>query len=150
MTENNTVFREPFDLRLEIDGTHFYSEHFERVPYVFDNTVYLFKGDAFGVTLIQRDSGTCGAQFESASEKADVFFTFDQRTDDKGNRMMVLKIENRMCQTLMVAALMTVPGQKDILKTTVPPLRPKMTRYESWPHAIVQLAMHGFKFQPGE
>lgn len=45
------VFRIPFTLKLLVDVNHVYEEHFAKIPYVLEGSIYLFSQDAFGVNL---------------------------------------------------------------------------------------------------
>lgn len=138
------TFREPFDLHLDIDGKQYYEEHFERMPYVYDNTVYLFKGDSFGVTLSGRKGEPFVVGYQPDSSKSDLTFKFNQSSDKQGHSLMMLTIQNKTSYTVSMDVLMTVPGQEGILKTNVLPISPGLTNYESWSHPIVQLALRSF------
>jgi len=46
-----STFRAPFVLKLRIDNERYYEEHFDRIPYVMGNDVYLFAGENFGVNV---------------------------------------------------------------------------------------------------
>jgi hypothetical protein len=47
-THEEPVFRASFNLKLHVDDGRNYEETFDSVPYVADNYVYLFAGEAFG------------------------------------------------------------------------------------------------------
>jgi hypothetical protein len=138
------VFRNPFDLHLEVDGQSYYEQHFDRVPYVHDGTVYLFKGDKFGISINKANSAA-GIAYEPDPSKADIDFEFVQLRDKSGGYMMVLTIKNHTKHTVTMDALMTVPGNEGIIKTNVLAVPPGLTNIESWPHPIVQLALLSVK-----
>lgn len=52
----NTIFHEPFTLKLHIDKEQYYEEKFDKIPFVNDGDVYLFKGDEFGLELDIQDN----------------------------------------------------------------------------------------------
>ena len=141
------AFRKPFDLHLPVDATHYYEEHFERMPYVFDETVFLFKDDEFSVTLSPSDSGLSAVTYESNAAKGNVRFKFTQEPAADGKLMMMLVIENKTGKTLTMEALLTVPGEKGVFKTTIVPVQAGLSNFESWPHPIVQLALRSFRVQ---
>jgi len=131
------VFRKPFTLTLHVDKERYYEEQIKAIPYTFERDIYLLKGDRFGVRL----SPEGAPSYEPDLKKADLELTFTQDVKDDGTAMMLLVISNRTKKTVEFEGLMTVPGSKGIHKTSLLPLRPGLTNYESWPHPIVQLVL---------
>ena len=78
-------------------------------------------------------------------KKADVTLKFTQELQADGTAMMLLTIHNNTKQTLNVDALMTVPEKKEIAKTTILPIQPGLSGFESWPHPIVQLVLRNIR-----
>jgi hypothetical protein len=60
--------------------------------------------------------------------------------------MMMLVTRNGLKHRLLFDALMTVPDKKGIFKTSIIPIEPGLSNYESWPHLIVQLVLRNFRF----
>lgn len=141
------AFRKPFDLHLRVDKEHYYEQHFDRMPYVADETAFLFNGDKFGIRLTGKTDANISVDYEPELSKADLVFNFGQRPANEGALMMLLIIENRTDKTIHMEGLMTVPGEKSIFKTSILPVGTKKTNFESWPHPIVQLALRNFKIQ---
>lgn len=54
--EPEPTFREPFTLKLRVDEDHYCEQHFDKVPYVAEDDVYVFLGDHFGVNLTDNKS----------------------------------------------------------------------------------------------
>jgi hypothetical protein len=144
----DVTFRKPFTLTLYIDKEHYYEEKFDKIPYVHDGAIYLFKGDVFGVNLNQRDGVITEASYVSSSHKADIAFEFKQEIEKDGTQLMLLKITNNTEKRIFMDALMTVPNRNGILKTSILPLEPSLSGYESWPHPIVQLVLTKFRTTP--
>ena|ERR1700730_9020815 len=65
------VFR-PFTLRLHIDKEHYYEEHFDKIPYVEKNDVYLFSGENFGINLVTAGDEISRVTYQPGAAKADV------------------------------------------------------------------------------
>jgi hypothetical protein len=141
----DTVFREPFTLKLHIDKEHFYEEKFGKIPFVNDGDVYLFKGGEFGLTLDIQDNSIRAVKYQPDVKKADVTLKFTQEVQPDGTAMMMLHIHNNTKQTLNVDALMTVPDKKGIAKTNILPVQPGLSGFESWPHPIVQLVLRNIR-----
>jgi hypothetical protein len=146
-TEAQNMMREPFTLRLRVDDTSFYEEEFDSIPYVDDNTVYLFEGERFGVSFTADLGSPAQVRYEPELDKADLVFEFKQNEATEGKFMMLLTIENRTRQTVAMDALMTVPGETKVFPTSVVPVGPGLKNFESWPHPIVQLALRNLRVQ---
>ncbi len=139
--EEGSSFRKPFTLTLQIDKERVYEEKFERHPYVHHNEVFLFKGDDFGVTLQREGDAVKSVTYQPDLTKADITFKFSQEVKDGEPTMMMLVIKNNTQATIYMDALMTSPGKEGVFKTTILPLQPGLSNYESWPHPMVQLVL---------
>jgi len=139
------VFREPFTLKLRTDKDHFYEEKFDRIPYVHDGDVYLFKDDEFGLTLDIQDNAIHGIKYQPDLQKADVTLKFTQEMSDDGTAMMMLVIKNNTTETLHFDALMRVPDEKGCAETSILPVPPGLSDFESWPEPIVQLVLRNIR-----
>ena len=141
----STVFQNFFVLRLRIDSHRYYEEKFDRVPYVAENEVYIFAGEAFGINATITKNEISRITYQRDTRKANVEFKFTQESSPNGP-MMLLTTRNKLKQKLFFEALMTVPEKKEIYETTVLPVKPSLSTVESWPHPIVQLVLRNFRF----
>ncbi|WP_347989639.1 hypothetical protein [Methylomonas sp. AM2-LC] len=139
------IFREPFTLTLHVDKERFYEEKLGKIPFVYDGDVYLFKGDEFGLNLDIQDNSIKTVKYQQDLKKADLTLKFTQEVKSDGTSMMILSMHNNTKHTLNVDALMTVPGKKGIAKTSILPLQPGISSFESWPHPIVQLVLRNIR-----
>lgn len=139
------VFRSPFALKLQIDKEHYYQQKFDRVPYVANGDVYLFVGDSFGVNVEISGDRLSRITYQPDLSKADVEFKFTQEKTADGF-MMLLATRNKLKRKLFFDALMTVPRKTEIYKTSVLPVEPNLSNFESWPDPIVQLILRDFRF----
>lgn len=136
------VMRVPFTLSLHVDREHYYEEKIGEMPYVYRSGIYLMKGDNFGVALDIRDGKLTAVTYQPDLKKADVTFEFSQLVEADGSSMMKLTIHNQTAFALKMRALMTVPGEKKAIETSILPIQPGLTDLESWPHPIVKLLLH--------
>jgi hypothetical protein len=143
--QEEPVFRAPFALKLHIDKEHYYQQTFDHVPYVADGAVYLFAGETFGINVAITDNRLSGITYQRDPAKADVELKFTQETSPDGF-MMLLVTRNKLKRKLFFDAVMTEPGKKEIYKTSVLPVEPNLSNFESWPHPIVQLVLSNFRF----
>ena len=144
--QTSPTFREPFTLKLKVDKNHYYEQHFDKIPYVANDDVYLFVDEHFGVNLTDTKGEFLTVTYQPDMGKADVLFGFTQEKADKGMLMMLLTVQNKLNRRISYEALMTVPKTEGILKTSVVPLEAHLTNFESWPHPIVQLELRNFRF----
>jgi len=144
-TDADAVFREPFTLKLHVDKEHFYEQKIGKIPYVYRGDVYLFKGDELGLTLDIQNDSVRSVKYQKDVKKADVTLKFTQRVFPDRTAMMMLDIHNNTKHTLNLDALMTVPSEKAILKTTILPVRPSLSGIETWAHPIVQLVLRNIR-----
>jgi hypothetical protein len=145
LNPQSTVFRDPFTLKLQVDKDHFYEEHFDKIPYVSGNDVYLFVGENFGVKVTIINDEVSQLTYERVAAKADIAFRFTQEQTN-GRPMMMLVTQNSLKRRLFFDALMTVPNKKGIYKTSILPVEKGLSNFESWPHPIVQLVLRNFRF----
>jgi len=143
--QEEPVFRAPFKLKLHVDDDHYYEQSFDPIPYVAGNDVYLFAGEAFGLNVTVTENEVSHIAYERSPSKADVELRFTQEKSQNG-WMMMLVIRNKLKHRLYLDALMTIPGKEEILKTSVLPIEPNLSDFESWPHPIVQLVLRDFRF----
>jgi hypothetical protein len=130
-SQDEIAFREPFTLRIKVDRQHYYQERYEkRIPYVAENDVYLFSDENFGVNL-RIDGKNIELTYQPDLKKADVWFSFNQPKELRDGASMMLVIQNKLKRELRIDALMTVPGKKDIYKTSIVPIEAGRSDYES-------------------
>jgi hypothetical protein len=141
----DAVFREPFILKLHVDKEHFYEQKVGKIPYVHGGAVYLFKGDEFGLALDIQNNAVRSVKYQKDVKKADVTLKFTQEVQPDGTAYMMLHIHNNTKHTLDLDALMTAPGHKEIAKTTILPVKPGLSGFETWPHPIVQLVLRNIR-----
>lgn len=138
---NRPVTREPFTLHLKVDKDHFSDIHYDKQPYVSENEVYLFPGDKFGVNLVVKNDRVAEVRYQPDKTKADVWFGFEQPKELQDGLGMALTIDNKTKRSVSMEGLMSVPGKKDVFKTSILPVKPGKSGLESWPHPISQLVL---------
>lgn len=142
--------RKPFTLRLKVDKDNYSEIHYDAQPYVSENEVYLFPGDKFGVNLVIRDGHVTDVRYQPDLTKADVVFGFEQPKELQNGLGMALTIDNKMKRGVSVEALMSIPGKKDVFKTSILPVKPGKSGLESWPHPISQLVLGNLQLTADE
>lgn len=144
------VVRQPFTLRLKVDKEHYSDVHFEKQPYVSQNEVYLFSGDKFGVNLVVTAGRVTEVRYQPDATKADVWFGFEQPKELQDGLSMALTIDNKMKREVSMEGLMSIPGKKDVFKTSILPVKAGKSGLESWPHPISQLVLGNLRLTAEE
>lgn len=144
------AMRKPFTLRLKVDKDNYSEIHYDPQPYVSEKEVYLFAGDKFGVNLVVRDGQVADVRYQPDANKADVVFGFEQPKELQNGLGMALTIDNKMKRGVSMEALMSIPGKKDVFKTSILPVKPGKSGLESWPHPISQLVLGNLQLTADE
>jgi hypothetical protein len=144
---DNTVFRKPFTLKLRIDKEHYYEQKVEKVPFVHDGDVYLFKDDEFGLTLDALGDTIRSVKYQPDLKKAHVTLKFTQEVMPDGTGTMLLVISNGFGRKLWMDGLMVVPDQPKPSETSLLTVEPGLKNYESWQHPIIQLMLRRLRLQ---
>lgn len=144
---DDTVFREPFTLKLHVDEEHYFEKKVGRIPFVDKGDVYLFKGEEFGLTLDIQNNSIRSVRYQPNLKKAEVILTFTQEVQPDGTAMMMLQIHNHTKCILVMDALMVVLKREEPVTTTILPVQPGKFGWESWPHPIVQLVLRNIRIK---
>lgn len=139
------ALRDPFTLKLKLQGGSNYEEHFDAVPYVKDGSIYIFPGEKFGVNAQVDGDKIASLSYVKDAAKADIRREFTERGGGNGV-MMLLVIENKLKQTLYLDAGMQVPNRKGAYKTSILPVIGGKAGFESWPHPISLLILRNLRF----
>ncbi len=147
MAEDAPVFRDPFTLRLNVDKQHFYEQQVRSIPYVYNGAIYLFAGEAFGITVEAKREQIIGISYNRNAEGSSIEVRFSQIIEEDGSGMMLLEMKNNTDKVILMDARMIMPGEDKVRPTTIAPLTPGMLHYETWPHPIIQLVLGRLRFQ---
>lgn len=109
---------------------------------IVNNVLFMSPGDKIGVDLGGAVDGTTLSITESPDpKKANLVLTFKQ---EKG--MTFFTIQNRTKYWLAYEAGIKTPTREGLFKTSVMPVGPGLSSFESWPHPVDQLALKNFTF----
>lgn len=143
------ALRQPFTLRLKLDRDHYYEQKFTRpVPYVRDDSAFLFAGESFGLKLGMAGGKISSVAYVRQPAGADVELDFRQFVAGDGLGIMMLTIKNNLKQTLYVDGAITTPGDKNVYSTAINPIKPGQRSVESWAQPIIELRLHNFSLRP--
>ena len=109
---------------------------------IVNNVLFMSPGGKIGVDLAGAVDGSTLSITESPDpKKANLVLTFKQ---EKG--MMLFTIQNRTKYWLAYEAGIKTPKRDGLYKTSVMPVGPGLSSFESWPYPIDQLALKNFTF----
>jgi hypothetical protein len=98
------------------------------------------------VTFVVKAGRIVEVRYQPDVKKADVWFGFEQPKELQDGLGMALTIDNKMKRDVSMEALMSVPGKKDVFKTSILPVKAGKSGLESWPHPIFQLVLGNLQF----
>jgi len=140
-----TVFREPFTVKLQTDKEHFFEQKFVKMPFVHDGDVFLFRGDEFGLNLDIQGDAVRAVTYQPDLKRADVTLKFSQEVRPDGGVMMMLAIHNGVKHKLLIDAMMSLPGKEGVVKTSILPIEAGLADFESWNDPIVVLVLRNIR-----
>jgi hypothetical protein len=148
MGQNDLPNRSTFVLRLVVDNDNFYVDTVAASPYVVKNTtLQIYPGEKVFLEM-EEDSGkikSVKTVRQNLNPDKTVEISFFQNIDGKKNNGMMLKIDkNPFKQILKYKVTMYLMKYKKWAPTSVLPIQPGIGSYETWPDAIVTIALYGW------
>lgn len=147
---NDLPQRDAFKLNIAVDDTNFYNTDIKASAYVLpDNTIQLYPGETIfvEVELAKKEIKNMKTVKENLHPDKTLVISFSQQTDGKVHKGMMLKIENPFNKKLEYKANMFLMKYNKWAPTSVIPIQPKLSSYETWPDLIVTLALTGWEFK---
>jgi hypothetical protein len=140
--------RAPFDLKLHLDKSPSKPEfirHFDQTPFIEDGKVYVYAGEIVGINVTIKDNQVAGVAYAPNAGSSDISFSLKQEQIKEDFNIMMLVTRNGLKRTLTFDASMTLPEGKGSFKTTITPVDPGQSGYESWPNPIIRFVLSNFK-----
>ena len=148
--QNVVVNRQPFNLKLPIDGLNIYEEQIAGKPYfVKSKKLQIYPGEKLFIEVeIKKDT-----IFSMAVVKQNLYpektieVNFSQKVNGKKNEMMILKLTNPFKKSLDCKALVYKAGQKGWKDATIKPVLPKSTGTETWTDVVITMVLDKWKLK---
>ena len=148
--QNDRPQREAFNLKLAIDGEQYYGMEVKKAPYfVKEKILQIYPGDKLFIeTEIKKDT-----VFSMKIVKANKFpektieLEFVQDTEDKTHQQMMLNVKNPFNKSLIYNAAMFRVGKDSWSQTSIIPIRPGLTNFETWADVIITLVLTDWRFE---
>ncbi|WP_124981478.1 hypothetical protein [Nonlabens xiamenensis] len=147
--QNEKPNREPFVLRLAVDSENYYQQEIPNSPYfVKDYILQIFPSEKINIEVeIDNDSIVSMKTVEKLEfpEKT-ITIDFKQEVKDGKSEMMMLTVKNPFNKIMTYDARMFIVGRDELLKTSIIPIRPKLTNFEMWNDVIITLILDNWKW----
>jgi hypothetical protein len=143
-TQNEVLTRDTFTLILPIDGVSYYEQEVERSPYFFEgNILQIYPGESLlvEVTLKGDEIALMQVVKENINPERTIQLEFTQKTKDNKSEFMMLKVSNPFDKKLNYQAMMFSVGATEWKKTSIIPVQPGLSSFESWKEVIVSLVL---------
>lgn len=148
--QNKKEFRESFTLTLAVDSTQYYKQEVLRSPYIpKDDILQIYPGEKLFIeaTVVNNQISLIEVVKENLHPDKTIGIDFQQNVNDKENKGMMLFVENPFDKTLKYEALIYIVGQEGWRKTSIIPVRPKLSTAEMWPDVIITLVLHNWRLE---
>lgn len=83
---------------------------------------------------------------ENKNPEKTIELEFNQNTEGRNHKMMMLKTKNPFDAKFEYSALMYTVGNDKWIKTTILPVPPKFSGYETWNNIIITPVLSDWKF----
>lgn len=147
---NDRPQRDAFKLNIAVDDTNFYNTDIKASAYVLpDNSIQLYPGETVyvEVELVEKELKSMKTVKENLHPEKTLIISFSQQTDGKIHKGMMLKIENPFNRKLEYKANMFLMKYNKWAPTSVMPIQPKLSSYETWSDLIVTIVLARWEFK---
>jgi hypothetical protein len=76
-----------------------------------------------------------------------ILIDLKQDSSDRKNIYTMLTVKNPFDKELTYEAIMLTPNDDNWRSTSIIPILPNLQNFETWPHAIISLALMGWKIK---
>ncbi|SDQ12430.1 hypothetical protein SAMN05421664_0616 [Chryseobacterium soldanellicola] len=148
--QNDNDFREAFTLKLAVDSTTFYQQEVARSKYIVkDDILQIYPGEHIFIEAEVKSDRIESMKVvkENKNPSKTIEIEFSQNVSGRQNRGMMLHVSNPFDKILHYNAMMNVVGKKGWFKTSIIPIDPKLTNFETWPQVIITLVLSNWRFE---
>jgi len=150
IAQNDQPQREAFSLKLAVDGEKYYGMEVQKAPYfVKEKILQIYPGDKLFIeTEIKNDTVfSMKVVKENKYPTKTIELEFTQETEVKEPAYMTLKVKNPFSKILIYDAMLYRVGKDSWSKTSIIPIRPGLTNFETWPDVIITLVLEQWRFE---
>jgi inner membrane protein involved in colicin E2 resistance len=147
---NDRPQREPFQLQLPIDGEQYYGMPVDKTPYFpKEKVLQVYPGEKLNIEVELRKDTIYAMKVveKNLHPENTVELEFVQVAKDKKHEQMMLTVKNPFKKSLIYEAAMYTVNREDWVNTSIIPIRPGLTNFETWPDVIVTLVLHDWRLK---
>ncbi|MEI6854147.1 MAG: hypothetical protein WCL06_14970 [Bacteroidota bacterium] len=148
--QNEKPNREAYTLKLPVDQEKFYQQEVPVSPYfVKDDALQIFANEKLYIEVEadKKEITSMKVVKENLHPEKTLEVELTQEVKDKKSEMMMLKVYNPFKYTLEYSARMFIVGHDQWIKTSIMPVRAKISGIETWPEVIISMALYDWKFK---
>lgn len=142
--------RKAFKLEIAANETQQYVSDINESPYfVKDKVLQIYCGESVFIECeIAGDSiASMKVVEKNVHPEKTIEIKFNQENEDRKNIMSMLEVNNPFDRDLTYEAIMLTPASKKWNPTSIIPVPANLKGFETWPHAIVSLALMDWKLK---
>ncbi|MFS4429350.1 hypothetical protein [Chryseobacterium sp. S90] len=143
-------FRENFTLKLPVDSVRYYQQEVKKSPYfVKENTLQIYPGEHLFIEADVKDGKLESMKVvkDNINPSKTIEIEFSQDTEDRKHKGMMLQVSNPFGKNLLYDAMMYTVGKKEWAKTSIIPIKPKLSNFELWNDVIITLVLNNWRLQ---
>ncbi|MBA3900120.1 MAG: hypothetical protein H0X62_07915 [Bacteroidetes bacterium] len=147
---NNNPNRESFVLKLLVNDSSIYESPVKSSPFILqNNTLQLYPGEKVFIEVKFQNNEVVKMTTvkENLNPSRTLEINFNQITDGKNHKSMMLKVINPFSKDLQYNAHVFLMEYEKWIETTVLPVNAESTSYETWPDIIVTIALSDWKLK---
>jgi hypothetical protein len=145
--QNLKPTRDAFTLKLAVDGEKVYEEDLKSSAY-FPRTglLQIYPTETLNIEVEIKADTIFSMQVvkENLNPDKTIEIVFSQTVKNNKNELMMLKVSNPFEKELSYKARMYMVGNEKWVRTSIMPIPPKLSGYETWPNVIISLALYDF------
>lgn len=148
--QNEKTNRDSFYLNIVVDSDNNYGMDIQTSPYfVKDYILQIYPTEKLFIeTELKNDTiFSMKVVKENIYPEKTIVVEFKQSAEDRNKVSMLLNVKNPFDKNLIYKALMFTPFSNELKATSIIPVKPKLSAFEIWPHAIISLVLTDWKLE---
>ena len=142
--------RKAFTLEIAANETQQYQAEIAESPYfVKDKLLQIYCGEKIFIECdIAGDSiSSMKVVQKNVNTKRTIEINFTQESSNRRSIITMLEVKNPFNQDLIYEASMLTPKSNNWKSTSIIPVQANLISFETWPHAIISLALMNWKLK---
>lgn len=142
--------RKAFTLEIAADETQQYVAEIPESPYfIKEKMIQLYCGEKVFIEceIVGDSIATMKVVELNINPEKTIEVDFKQNAEDRTDISTILSVKNPFNKSLIYDAIMFTPISQTWKRTSIIPIRPNLMNFETWPYAVVTLALEKWRFE---